>query len=206
MELAATAQQRPRPKGRLRQSDRFKVVTYNMAAPSKMQLQLLDTLGYDCIFLPEVWDKAYKYMDYGGPKRFLVTEVAGRHDRPGAVAWRLSGYAATMLANWGTCPGAEARTCWLRFEIAGGRHLVVVGVYVPPDFRTNPTQEEVLEAVRKFLNGLLGRCLKLVTGDWNAQLLRNRDGQTGRWCLRNDIHKLNSAAKRKSSERLVGRF
>ena len=59
LELAATAQQRPRPKGRLRQSDRFKVVTYNMAAPSKMQLQLLDTLGYDCIFLPEVWDKAW---------------------------------------------------------------------------------------------------------------------------------------------------
>ena len=102
----------------------------------------------------------------------------------------------------GTCPGAEARTCWLLFEIAGGRHLVVVGVYVPPDYRTNPTQEEVLEAVRKFLNGLPGRCLKLVTGDWNAQLLRNRDGQTGRWCLRNDIHKLNSAAKRKSPERL----
>ena len=123
MELAAKAQQKPRPKGRLRRSDRFKVATYNMAAPSKMQLQLLDTLGYDCIFLPEVWDKAYTYMDYGGPKRFLATEVAGRHDRPGAVAWRLSGYAATMLANWGTCPGAEARTCWLRFEIAGGRHL-----------------------------------------------------------------------------------
>ena len=138
--MEAGANQKARPKGRLRQSDRFQVETYNMAAPSKMQLQLLDTPK--CIFLPEVWDKAYKYMDYGGPKRFLVTEVAGRHDMPGAVAWRLSAYAARMMTNWGTCAGAESRTCWLKFEIAGGRQLLVVGVYVPPDYRTNPTQTE----------------------------------------------------------------
>jgi hypothetical protein len=121
-----------------------------MTSVSKLQLQILDVLGHDAVFLPEVWDSTTSLGDYGGHKRLLTTRPSGRGDRAGAVAWRLSPFAADCLDNWGAVPGAESRALWIRFTVAGGMLLTLIGVYVPPDYRTKPSQRDVLEAVERY--------------------------------------------------------
>jgi hypothetical protein len=165
-------QKSSRKKGRLARRDQLRIATYNMSSISKLQIQMLDVLGHDAVFLPEVWDSAEPLGDYGGHKRLLMTRPSGRGDRAGAVAWRLSQYAADRLDNWGVVPDAESRSLWIRFTVAGGMALTIIGVYVPPDYRTKPSQRDVLEAVEVYRNTIGKRSAVMVIGDYNAQLIR----------------------------------
>ena len=65
--------------------------------------------------------------------------------------------------------------------------LYIVAVYIPHQYRDNPGQAEVLEALRSVISEFPRDCAVLVMGDFNAQLSRNIDRRTGRWCVRDEI-------------------
>ena len=115
---AAAAAKEAAKKQPLKEGSLMTIATWNMARISKMQLQLLDVLGYDVVFLSEVWDTAADLVDYGGTNRLITgPRPDPKKDPAGAVAFRLSEKAAASLDTWGTI-------------------LVFIGVYVPPDTKT----------------------------------------------------------------------
>ena len=44
--------------------EKISLVTWNMAQPSKTQIQLLDFMEHDIVFLPEIWDKGQELLGY----------------------------------------------------------------------------------------------------------------------------------------------
>eukprot|EP01048_Picozoa_sp_COSAG05_P001616 COSAG05_NODE_56_length_23335_cov_15.221338_3_plen_105_part_00 len=85
-----------------------------------------------------------------GPNRLLAT-TPRTGDPAGAVAFRLNEDMAARLLTWESCPGEQHRTLCLKFALHNGKILVIVGVCVPPDHRTDPAQAEVLKAVEQYV-------------------------------------------------------
>ena len=62
---------RPKQKGRLKVSGQLWLATWNMSYLNPTQLQFLDLLGHDIVFLTEVHNTAVPLADYGGVHRLL---------------------------------------------------------------------------------------------------------------------------------------
>ena len=190
-----------KPRRPIDMHERLSLVTWNMAQPSKTQIQLLDLLGHDIVFLPEIWSKGQELQGYMGPNRLLATTPRAA-DPAGAVAFRLSEDMAARLLTWESCPGEPHRTLCLKFPLHNGKILVIVGVYAPPDYRTGPSQVEVLKAVEQYVTShRTPKHIFIVLGDFNAQLIRNQKGQTGKFCLRENQDAM-TAQKARASRRL----
>ena len=147
------ARQMARRAGRVNKystGSKLRLATFNMSHVSKMQIQYLDMLGYDVVFLPEVHGSAVPLQDYGGRNRLLATtksKKAWKCDSAGGVAFRLSPEAADSLDTWDVIAGSGGRAMWIQLRTSDGP-LIVVGFYSPPNYRrTFPTQDHVLTAV-----------------------------------------------------------
>ena len=117
-------------------------------------------------------------------------------------AFRLSEDMAARLLTWESCPGEPHRTLCLKSPLHNGKILVIVGVYAPPDYRTGPSQVEVLKAVEQYVTShRTPKHIFIVLGDFNAQLIRNQKGQTGKFCLRENQDAM-TAQKARASRRL----
>ena len=81
--------------------ERLSLVTWNMAQPSKTQIQFLDLQGYYIVFLPKIWNKGQELQGYMGPNRLLGPIIGGTTP---CIAIH-----CTCMYDCGTRPYADSR-------------------------------------------------------------------------------------------------
>ena len=71
--------------GRSLDAGDLRVAGWNAQRMSKTQIQFVDTLGYDVVFLLETHDSLNGMQDYGGKNRLLTAGQPPSNDKAGAV-------------------------------------------------------------------------------------------------------------------------
>ena len=185
----------------IRAGDEFHVAAWNAQRMSKTQIQFVDSLNYDVVFLLETHDSLNGLQDYGGKNRLLTAGNPPSHDKPGAVGARLSERAAACLDTWGVVPGTGTRAIWLQMRTNDKTPLLLIGTYVPPDYRCSPNQSDIHRALLQFITTRPKRMRILLTGDFNAQMIRSQTGVTGAEVMK-DSREGMTTRKALASERL----
>ena len=89
-----------KPTRRLPAHKQLHLAAWNMSYLSKIQVQFLDLLGHDIVFLSEVHDSAMLLADYGGVHRLLPSGTPSSDDLAGSCAFYITAPIAKSTCNW----------------------------------------------------------------------------------------------------------